>query len=217
MLLRLRIALPDRPGSLGQVTRVLGAAGADITQVTVLDRGEGRALDDFTVCWPDSAPRDNLLQGLSTVPGVQVESVWATREAPGTFPELEILKYLATAGDRALATLIDSMPVLFSADWAAACAQRPGEIVYSSWRAPDKVTLPEPVPPRPSARSLPDGPHLITAPVPPLDLVLILARAEGPSFHRTEVGRLIGILEIFLTLPSVVRGTARTFRTSHST
>jgi hypothetical protein len=217
MLLRLRIALPDRPGSLGQVTRVLGAAGADITQVTVLDRGEGRALDDFTVFWPDSVPRDNLLQGLSTVPGVQVEGVWATREAPGTFPELEILKYLATAGDRALATLIDSMPVLFSADWAAACAQSPHETLYSSWRAPGDIALPETIPPRPHARTLPAGPHVITAPVPPLDLVLILARAEGPAFHRMEVDRLIGILEIFFTLPSVISGTARTFRTSHST
>ncbi|GAB3900288.1 hypothetical protein GCM10027612_61670 [Microbispora bryophytorum subsp. camponoti] len=56
MLLRLRIALPDRPGSLSQVTGILGSAGADITQVTVLDRGDGRALDDFTVYWPDAAP-----------------------------------------------------------------------------------------------------------------------------------------------------------------
>ena len=188
MLLRLRIALPDRPGSLGQVTRVLGAAGADITQVTVLDRGEGRALDDFTVFWPDAVPRENLINGLSAVPGVQVEGIWSTREAPGSFPELEILRYLATAGDRALATLIDSMPVLFSADWAAACVEDTSSTVYSSWRAPEKIYLPESIPPRPMARTLtPDLPTIL-APVPPLANSRMATR---PSDFRPTCGATV--------------------------
>ena len=84
MLLRLRITLPDRPGSLAQVTRVLGVAGADITQLTVLDRGDGTAVDDLTVYWPESEPRETLTNSLRSVPGVEVEGVWATREAPAT-------------------------------------------------------------------------------------------------------------------------------------
>ncbi|MEU9889425.1 amino acid-binding protein [Sphaerisporangium sp. NPDC051017] len=215
MLLRLRISLPDRPGSLGQVTRVLGVAGADIIQLVVLERGEGRAVDDLTVYWPDTAPRDTLVQGLETVPGVVVEGVWATREAPGTYPELEILKYITTAGDRALATLIDSMPVLFSADWAAAATERqPRSIVHSSWRAPTDVPFPSITPTRPEAHTLPSGLHIIAAPLPPLALTFLLARAEGPPFHRIEIHRLTRILEIFLTLPAVERMVARTFRGS---
>ncbi|MCT9935070.1 amino acid-binding protein, partial [Planotetraspora sp. A-T 1434] len=168
MLLRLRIALPDRPGSLGQVTRALGSAGADITQVIVLDRGDGRALDDFTVYWPDAAPREYLVHALESVEGVRIDGIWATREAPGTYPELEILKFLTTAGDRALATLIDSMPVLFSADWAAAATEKlPRSVVYSSWRAPADVPLPDDTPARPTAGTLPSGLHVITAPLPP--------------------------------------------------
>ncbi|GAA2877811.1 hypothetical protein GCM10010517_39450 [Streptosporangium fragile] len=213
MLLRLRIALPDQPGSLGKVTRVLGAAGADITQVVVLDRGEGRALDDITVYWPDSAPREPLVEGLESVPGVVVEGVWGTREAPGTYPELEILKYITTAGDRALATLIDSMPVLFSADWAAAATERvPRTIVHSSWRAPEEVPFPDETPGRPTASTLPSGLHVIAAPLPPLALTFLLARADGPAFHRIEVHRLTRILEIFLTLPAVERSVARQLR-----
>ncbi len=213
MLLRLRIALPDRPGSLGQVTRALGAAGADITQVIVLDRGEGRAVDDFTVYWPDAAPREHLVQSLESVDDVKVEAVWATREAPGTYPELEILKFLTTAGDRALATLIDSMPVLFSADWAAAATEKvPRDVVYSSWRAPHEVPFPDEIPGRPTATTLPSGLHLITAPLPPLALSLVLARADGPDFHRIEVHRLTRILEIFLMLPAIERGADRAFR-----
>jgi hypothetical protein len=210
MLLRLRITLLDQPGSLGRITRVLGVAGADITQIVVLDRGEGRALDDITVYWPDAAPRQSLIQALESVSGVIVEGVWSTREGPDTYPELEILKYITTAGDRALSTLLDSMPVLFSADWAAACTEKaPRRIVHSSWRAPEVVPFPEDVPARPTASTHCSGLHLITAPLPPLALIFLLARTDGPAFHRTEVHRLTRILEIFLTLPAVERGVAR--------
>jgi hypothetical protein len=210
MLLRLRITLLDQPGSLGRITRVLGVAGADITQIVVLDRGEGRALDDITVYWPDAAPRQSLVQALESVSGVIVEGVWSTREGPDTYPELEILKYITTAGDRALATLLDSMPVLFSADWAAAGTEKaPRKVVHSSWRAPEEVPFPEDVPARPTASTLDSGLHVIAAPLPPLALTFLLARADGPAFHRTEVHRLTRILEIFLTLPAVERGVAR--------
>jgi hypothetical protein len=181
----------------------------------VLERGEGRAVDDFTVYWPDAAPLEYLTQGLESIPDVVVVGVWSTREAPGTYPELEILKFLTTAGDRALATLIDSMPVLFSADWAAAGME--GDVVYSSWRAPDVIPFPGEAPPRPDASTLDSGLHVISAPLPPLALSLVLARAEGPAFHRIEVHRLTRILEIFLTLPAIERGADRAFRKASST
>ncbi|SDM21916.1 ACT domain-containing protein [Nonomuraea jiangxiensis] len=210
MLLRVRVALPDRPGSLAQVTKVLGTAGADITQVTVLDRGAGMALDDITVFCPESLPREDLLKSLQCVEGVTVEGIWTTREAPGTYPELEILKYITTAGDRALTTLIDSLPVLFSADWAATTSEQ--GVLYASWRAPQHLTVPESLPQRPTAMTLDDGLHIIHAPLPPLALGLVLARSEGPAFHRIEVHRLARILEIFLSLPATERSVARQLR-----
>ncbi|MEV4111296.1 amino acid-binding protein [Nonomuraea sp. NPDC049695] len=210
MLLRVRLALPDRPGSLAQVTKVLGVAGADITQVTVLDRGAGSAVDDITIFCPESTPRQSLVKSLETVDGVAVEGIWTTREAPGTYPELEILKYITTAGDRALTTLVDSLPVLFSADWAATTSG--DRVLYASWRAPKDLTVPEQTPSRPTALTLEDDLHAIHAPLPPLALSLILARSEGPAFHRIEVHRLTRILEIFLSLPATERSVARQLR-----
>ncbi|MEU8360354.1 ACT domain-containing protein [Nonomuraea sp. NPDC048882] len=207
MLLRVRVELPDRPGSLAQVTKVLGAAGADITQVTVLDRVDGRAVDDITVCCPAGTPTQTLVSSLQGVDGVTAVSVWPTREAPGTYPELEILKYLTTAGDRALTTLVDSLPALFSADWAAAVAGH--RVVHASWRAPRDPALPLETPARPEALTLDDGLHAIHAPLPPLGLSLVLARSEGPAFHRIEVHRLTRILEIFLSLPATEHSLAR--------
>jgi hypothetical protein len=212
MLLRVRVALPDRPGSLAQVTQALGRVGADITQVTVLDRGAGMATDDITVFCPESTPRQALVKSLEGVDDVRVEAVWTTREAPGTYPELEILKYITTAGDRALTTLVDSLPVLFSADWAATAADQ--GVVYASWRAPQGLVVPAPAPQRPAAMTLEDGLHAIHAPLPPLGLTLLLARSEGPAFHRIEVHRLTRILEIFLSLPATERSVARQLRTN---
>ncbi|MEV7908176.1 hypothetical protein, partial [Streptomyces anulatus] len=160
-------------------------------------------------------PRELLAESLGSVPEVSVEGVWGTREAPGTYPELEILKYITTAGDRALATLIDSMPVLFSADWAAAGTEDdPRTVVHSSWRAPSEIPFPGETPARPTAATFDSGLHVIAAPLPPLALTLLLARADGPAFHRIEVHRLTRILEIFLTLPAVERGVARRLRRS---
>ncbi|GGS72223.1 ACT domain-containing protein [Nonomuraea spiralis] len=210
MLLRVRVALPDRPGSLAQVTKALGTAGADITQVTVLDRGAGTAIDDITVFCPESTPRQLLVKSLESVEDVRVEGVWPTRETAGTYPELEILKYITTAGDRALTTLVDSLPVLFSADWAATASERGA--VYASWRAPQGLIVPVPAPPRPAALTLEGGVHAIHAPLPPLALTLLLARSEGPAFHRIEVHRLTRILEIFLSLPATEHGVARQLR-----
>lgn len=211
MLLRVRVALPDRPGSLAKITQVLGTAGADITQMIVLERGDGRAVDDFTVFCPAELTPDDLRSRLAEVPDVTVVGVWPTREAAGTYPELEILKYVTTAGERGLTTLVDSLPVLFSADWAATATA--GGVVYSSWRAPQDVPLPSPTPVRPEALTLDGGLHMIQAPLPPLALTLLLARSDGPAFHRIEVHRLTRILEIFLSLPATERTIARQLRT----
>jgi hypothetical protein len=101
--------------------------------------------------------------------------------------------------------------VLFSADWAATTTAE-HRVVYASWRAPREVVVPQEVPSRPTALTLDDGLHVIHAPLPPLALALLLARSEGPAFHRIEVHRLTRILEIFLTLPATERSVARQLR-----
>ena len=45
----IRVQLPDRPGMLGAVATALGAIGADILSVDVVERGSGIAVDDLVV------------------------------------------------------------------------------------------------------------------------------------------------------------------------
>ncbi|MEU7908367.1 amino acid-binding protein [Actinoplanes sp. NPDC049118] len=205
MLLRVRVTLPDRPGALGQIARTLGVAGADIVQVVVLERLGGRAVDDFTVVWPGASRVERLLAGLAAIPGVQVDGVWRAIGAPVSGGhDAELLAQVAANPQDGLATLVDAVPGLLAADWAAAAvvpadwaartaAPRPapsGEpklhlstgseptVAYASWRAPDPLHLPEVTPLRARPMTGPDGTRYAVAPFGRAGLVLVIARAD---------------------------------------
>jgi hypothetical protein len=213
MLLRLRVRLPDRPGSLGQVARTLGVTGADIVQMVVLERVGGRAVDDFTVIWPAAAPVDRILAGLGAIPGVTVEGVWRSVGAPAVGgADAELVGQVAANLPDGIATLVDAVPGLLSADWAAALVvpadwarggearggdepTGPGEhapgTVYASWKAPQPLRAPDVTPLRPRAFDGADGTRYAAAPFGRAGLVLLVARGDdAPSFHVTEVDRL---------------------------
>ena len=214
MLLRVRVTLPDRPGALGQVARTLGVAGADIVQVVVLERLGGRAVDDFTVVWPGASRVERLLAGLAAIPGVQVDGVWKAIGAPvNGGHDAELLAQVAANPADGLATLVDAMPGLLAADWAAAAvvpadwASRssaprslPGvavepTVAYASWRAPGPLQLPEITPLRARPLAGAEGTRYAIAPFGRAGLVLVVARADddelpAAGFHVTEVDRV---------------------------
>ena len=205
MLLRVRVTLPDRPGALGQVARTLGVAGADIVQVVVLERLGGRAVDDFTVVWPGASRVERLLAGLAAIPGVQVDGVWRAIGAPVSGGhDAELLAQVAANPVDGLATLVDAVPGLLAADWAAAAvvpadwaartaAPRPGPadepslrlttsgepaVAYASWRAPSPLRLPEVTPLRARPLTGADGVKYAVAPFGRAGLVLVIARTD---------------------------------------
>jgi hypothetical protein len=215
VLLRLRVSLPDRPGSLGQVARTLGIVGADIVQVVVLERVGGRAVDDFTVVWPAAGPVDRVLAGLLVIPGVRVDGVWRSTELPDSSArEVAIVGQIAANPGNGLSTLVDAAPGVCAADWAAVLsvprnwASAGGlapEVLYASWQAPQAPRIPDIAPLRPRAMSTADGAHLAVAPFQRGGLVLAVARAKAdggsesglypPPFHRGEVDRLAQLVE----------------------
>lgn len=205
MLLRVRVTLPDRPGALGQVARTLGVAGADIVQVVVLERLGGRAVDDFTVVWPGASRVERLLAGLAAIPGVQVDGVWKAIGAPvAGGHDAELLAQVAANPADGLATLVDAVPALLAADWAAAAivapdwAARAGAAMgprpvpteptlhlgsepaaaYASWRAPSPLHLPEVTPLRARPLTGPDNTRYAVAPFGRAGLVLVVARSD---------------------------------------
>ncbi|GIG86880.1 hypothetical protein Pen02_18160 [Plantactinospora endophytica] len=224
MLLRVRVTLPDRPGTLGQVARTLGVAGADIVQVVVLERLGGRAVDDFTVVWPGASRVDRLCAGLGAIPGVRVNGMWRAIGAPnGGGQDAELLAQIAANPADGLATLVDAVPGLLAADWAAAAvvpadwAARTGmgagtvrgsgapAVAYASWRAPSPLQLPEVTPLRARSLNGPAGTHYAVAPFGRAGLVLMLARVDGDGlsaagFHVTEVDRIAQLVRAAATI-----------------
>ncbi|GII06151.1 amino acid-binding protein [Planobispora takensis] len=210
MILRLRVSFPDRPGALGQVARVLGTLGADILQVTVLERETGRAVDDFIVSWPGTPSAETVRDRLSVIPGMRVEGVWPTRETPGAAPDYDLLRHVAAEPSRAYATFVDAVPGLVEAEWAVALSSGDGHLIHRSWQAPQEldesgglvgVKIGDLTPLRPAV--LASGPYrLMSLPVPGVSLHVVLARTEGPPFHRAEVDRANRVLEIVSTIAS---------------
>jgi hypothetical protein len=194
MLLRIRVRLPDRPGSLGKVARILGAAGADVVQMTVLEHDAGRALDDFTVAWPAGASIDRLVEGLGFVPGVDVEGVWPTVEPQGAFPDAALIGQLAADPADGLAIFTDALPGILSADWAGLlrAASGAGALVYASAGGMSDDALPDVRPVRARAFAAADGTNYALAPIGGMHtgLVILVARTAAPRFHRTELFRL---------------------------
>ncbi|GAA4081951.1 amino acid-binding protein [Nonomuraea soli] len=203
MLLRLRISLPDRPGGLGQVARALGVLGADILQVTVLEREAGRAVDDFLVDWPASAlagagvTSETVAARLSSVPGIRVEGAWPTREVPGTAPDYDLLLHVAAEPGRGFATLVDALPALCGAEWAAALAGE--EVRLRSVSAPEQVKLQGGGPLRP--QTLTEGEAKLMV-IPAGPYVLVVARSDGPPYHRAELERTVQLVHVVARLAS---------------
>lgn len=53
---RLRVELPDRPGALATLARVIASEGGDVLSVDIHDLDRDRAVDDLVVSLPDSTP-----------------------------------------------------------------------------------------------------------------------------------------------------------------
>jgi len=70
----LKIALPDRPGSLGSVASAIGFAGGDIRKFTVVSNEGGKGIDDVVVAIPGTDPTD-LLNVLGQIGGVEVIAI----------------------------------------------------------------------------------------------------------------------------------------------
>lgn len=190
MLLRIRVRLPDRPGSLGRVARTLGAAGADVIQLYVLENESGRALDDITVTWPSGASADRLIAGLDAVPGVKVEGLWPTVEPRGLHPDVALIGQLAANPADGLPILADALPGILSADWAGVLHVGPGKFLHTS---PGGETAEPPAdlePLRYRAFQSADGTQYGLAPLTGIDAALLVARSNAPEFHLSEMLRL---------------------------
>ncbi len=216
VLARVRVSVPDRPGTLGLVASAVGLAGADIVGVDVLESESGRAVDDLFIDVRDAAHLDRVSDHLHGVAGVTVQGRQAPAPPATRHTDLELIAHVLASPQRALRTLVDGAPAALGADWAAIVAFRPGsadiEVVGTSARCPGPEAVQVTTGPRLASVTMshPSGVPFGGAAVVPLGrkpLALALVREDGPQFHWSELWRLgqVGsIVATVVVLPSAV-------------
>jgi hypothetical protein len=196
-----RVWLPDRPGALGLVASRIGALGADIVGVDVLERSDHVAVDEFAISLPNVDLVKLLVREIEEVDGASVEE-W---RLVGRFPDarldaLETVERLCGANDAddVCCALVDAVRAEFNADWATVTE---GErvIAAAGTEVPDGpvlAALAAGTAASPAVASGEAGPDdLATARFPASGAVLLVGR-EGHPFRRRERRQLIALARI---------------------
>jgi hypothetical protein len=210
----LRVVLPDKPGSLGAVATALGAAGADILGVDVVERTNGHAVDDLAVELPPGRPPDVLVTAAESVPGVEVESL---RPHPGrldTHRELALIEEITNDPKEGLTLLAEGVPRIFRAAWAIVVVREGTRAYRLAQSAAAPETTAADLPWLPLERTTVIDPRVQWVPTPWTDLdtdlaaaplglaprALVVGRPGGPGFRPSELARLTHLSGIVATV-----------------
>ncbi len=201
----LRIVLPDRPGTLGEVAGALGRADADILSIDVVEhRQDGTAVDDVLLELPLGRMVDTAVSACRSVPGVHVEYVEPYPAGGSMARDLEVVEAMTAAPNDAERILVEQAPALFRFGWAVLLTLdgHRAEIAHASagaprtdgfrvpWEQLHEVRAMEPAGWAPPSWS---GTSLLVAPLSGRDRVLVIGRPSAiaplPS-ERARVGYL---------------------------
>jgi hypothetical protein len=189
----LRVSLSDRPGALAGLTRALAAAGANVLAVTVLERDQGRAVDDLLLDWPYERPFDAVVRAVAGSDGARLHGLRHVAET-AVSRDCDLVLQLADQPGRALETLVDALPHVLLADWAAVLDRRwPREAVHHTAGSPLPLPLTAAALDRGRAFVV-DGEATLLMPVPDTTLRILVGRYDVPAFTRAELERATALV-----------------------
>jgi hypothetical protein len=205
-----RIWLPDRPGALGLVASRIGALGADIVGIDVLERSEHIAVDEFAVVLPGEDLVPLLVREISEVDGASVEEWQLVEHFPDPrIDALETIEQIAQAKELAdlAVQLVHGVRAEFGADWsallrdtdvlAAAGADLPAASVLHALATGTTAS--------PAVAAGEAGPDdLAIAPLEDLDALLLVGR-DGHRFRRRERQQLMALARIADRLAALLK------------
>lgn len=195
----MRVALPDRPGSLGQVASALGTVEADIHAIEVVDREDGYVVDDFMLSAPSTTLADSLVTACTALEGVDVMWLSHYPEQWGLQSDVDVLNMMTADPKKAERILMESAPAVFRVTWALIVDRTLPEVIAHTALAPELkgeqvATLGNLTEAR--SADLPsdwlDGWGETSICVAPLhdNLSIVVGRKGGPEFRASEVSRL---------------------------
>jgi hypothetical protein len=191
----LRVSLTDRSGALAALAGALAAAGANVLAVTVVERDQGRAVDDLLLDWPYERAFDAVIRAVGSCDGARLHGLRHIAETAAS-RDCDVVQQVLTEPQRAIETVVDALPHVLLADWCAAFDRRwPREVVYGTPGSP--LPLPETTGAldRPRAFTVNDE-AMVIAQVPDTPLRMLIGRYDGPAFTRSEVDRAAALVTV---------------------
>ena len=186
----LRVELPDVPGSLGRLATAIGEAGGDIEAIEIVEkRFESQtAVDDVLLEMHGSAMPDSIVSACNAIEGVSV--IWINRYAAGgnLFLDLEAVEELTSDPEKALDRVVELLPDVFRADWAARVHRLHGVGQHTSG-APTELAFVEL---EAASRLEVDGDDVNLYAGARIDgnEMFVIGRRGGPEFVDSELARL---------------------------
>jgi len=199
-VLLLRLLLPNRPGGLGAVASALGAIGADINLVEIVEKRGDTEVEEFILDLPPDQTVRSLVAACDSLPGIQVEWVRNYPRGGGIELDIELHRRMAADSGRAGETLVVAAPLVFRAQWSVLLqVSATPHVAFSSPGAPDlnpeilqrfrpfdvvhRVAL---------ERGWLPGWEAHHAAVAPLwqDRAVVIGRSGEPPFFSSELARL---------------------------
>lgn len=193
----LRVSLPDVPGSLGRLAAAIGDAGGNIDAIEIVERLDGRAVDDVFLNSLGSALPDSIIASCNAVEGVEV--LWISRYPSGSnlTRDLEAVEVMTSSPDDPVTTLLHQLPKVLVVDWALKVGQNGAGIKVLDGSSAAPETLPDDFvwPVDFEVNSRVDVPEpwtdYVIAAAPLCDTeLLVIARRGGPEILDSEVARL---------------------------
>jgi hypothetical protein len=193
----LRVELPDVPGSLGRLASAIGSAGGNIDAIEIVERTEGRAVDDVFLATEAGVMPDSIVSACTTLPDVKV--LWISHYGAGSnlTRDLEVVEAMTSDPRAARDTLVDLLPATFVVDWAARVRRmgESGKVLHGSPAAPTEI--PEDIHwPLDLDRGLrievPErlSEMLVAGCALERDEMIVIARRGGPEILDSEIARL---------------------------
>jgi hypothetical protein len=195
-----RVWLPDRPGALGLVASRIGAIGADIVGVDVLERSEHVAVDEFAVTLESEDLVKLLVREIEEVDGASVEQWERVERFPDPLDALETIEHVCAADDvdDLAARLTTRVRAEFNADWAAVVGES-ARLATAGDDVPDPsvlYALASGTSASPAVASGDSGPDdLAVAPLTAHGAFLLVGRAGHP-FRRRERRQLLALARV---------------------
>jgi hypothetical protein len=189
----LRVSLADRPGSLASLARALAAVGANVLSVVVVEREQGRAVDDIVLDWPYERPFDGVVRAVAGCDGARLHGLRHVAEVADT-RDCDVIQQVLDQPQRAVETVVDALPHVLLADWCAAFDRRwPRESIYGTAGSP--LPLPETTAPLDRSRAFTQNDEaMVLVQLPGSSLRLLVGRYDGPAFTRSEVDRAVALV-----------------------